>query len=91
MFQSDRDLAAWRGIDPVPVITDSGTFTAIFDNGYLLAGESGEQVPKFELPTVDVAKYGLRTGITVTIGGKGYKVRRHEPDGTGWSVVLLDG
>lgn len=91
MLESDADRAAYLEAFGDDCTCDAGPFRAIFDNGYVLSGELGETAPALVMTTADVERLGLREGITVTVRAKAYRVRRSEPDGTGMSVVILDG
>lgn len=75
----------------VCVIASTGTFTAIFDDPTVMAGDLDVQSrgPALECSTADVVRLGLEKEAAIEIGGEPYRVKRHEPDGTGWSVVLL--
>lgn len=63
---------------------------AIFDNGYFEVTDTPgveTRQPFLTCRTSDLSE--LQKDSTVEIGSESYRVRRHEPDGTGMSRVLL--
>lgn len=68
---------------------DSGDFWAIFDREYLDAVGTEARVPVLTCRTSDAERYVKAKGTTVTIGSDVYQVQRHEPDGTGMTLVYL--
>lgn len=72
------------------VRTDAGSFLSIFDREYLEAVDTETRVPVLTARTSDVERYVPRKGVEVTVGTDVYRVRRHEPDGTGMSMVYLE-
>lgn len=77
----------------VTVTTSQGAFSAIFDNEYvpqtLGALEVESRGPALTCRTSDVERLGLQKDTELTVRGETYRVRKHEPDGTGLSVLLL--
>lgn len=76
--------ALWQG---------TGTETpAIFDNNYALgaAGPFGiaSSGPQLTCATAQIPADPV--GLAVTVGGRGYLVAEHQPDGTGMSTLILE-
>lgn len=72
--------------------TAAGSLLAIFDNEFLDAGGTETRMPVFTCTTEDAAQVTAdRKGTAVTVDGRVYKIRRHEPDGTGMSRIPLEG
>jgi len=71
--------------------TAAGPLLAIFDSEFLETADSETRVPVLMCTTADVSKLSMTAkGAQVTVAGKAYRVRRHEPDGTGMSVLVLE-
>ncbi len=72
--------------------TGGATFTAIFDNEYAQADFDGTAVertaPMLMARTTDVS--ALAKGATLTVNSVAYTIRRLEPDGTGFTRVILN-
>lgn len=80
MIQSDGRLLSVAG----------GKFWAIFDNEYIEVVDGIEtRQPQLTCRTSDVARLDLGKETEVSIGDRQYRIRRHEPDGTGMSILLL--
>lgn len=64
----------------------------IFDRAYELAsaGNPGlaSSVPTFSLPTASVPASPV--GKSLTVNSTNYTVVEHHPDGTGWSMLMLE-
>lgn len=94
-MDTDADrLALIEGLGGVLVQTSSGEFQAVFDRQYL-GDNVGEvdiesRTPALTCRTSDIDRVGLRKGQLVTVPEGDFKMRRHEPDGTGMSVVILE-
>lgn len=77
----------------VCIIAPTGNFTAIFEPKYEAVATGGLDVesrgPALECSTADVGRLNLVKETSIEIDGEMYRVKRHEPDGTGWSVVFL--
>lgn len=88
--ESDRRalLSALGGQD---AITDRGLVLGILDNESSEALDIEGTVPVFTCQTCDVERYQLRKGALLNYAGMAYRVRRHEPDGTGMSRLILEG
>lgn len=77
---------------------DSRTVTAIFDNDHraidMGEGQVGTRAPMLTLATSDVeevidpGEVG-DSGTTATVNGTVYRVTSHQPDGNGFSVLIL--
>jgi hypothetical protein len=73
------------------VTVQGQALSAVFRNGYSDAGDTETRVPQLTCPTVDVERLQLdRKGASVDVDGKTYRIRRHEPDGTGMSRLILE-
>ena len=64
----------------------------IFDGAYAQALDIGASSPRVTLPTASVPPAWEDVALHILTGqGAGhYKVRNHEPDGTGVSVLVLE-
>lgn len=69
-------------------VLDGRAVTVIFDNAYAESLGLATRAPMAQLPTADVANSGQ--GSTLVINTNSYRVRSHEPDGTGWSALMLE-
>lgn len=97
MFESDADrLALIKSLGGQLVRYAGGEFWAIFDREYYEAGfgdgpavESSQ--PALTARTSDVKNLLKDTPLDITVDGQveTYFVKRHQPDGTGMSVVFL--
>lgn len=86
--ESDR-LASIQALGGQLLHVDSGSFWAIFDREYLDAVGTEARVPVLTCRTSDAERYVKAKGTAVTIGSDTYQVQRHEPDGTGMTLVYL--
>jgi len=90
-MESDADrLGSIRALGGQPVVHPAGTFIAIFDNGFSESLGMEERSPQLMCRSVDIAGLKIVKGVTVTVAGVGYRVRRIEPDGTGMSSIQLE-
>ena len=94
-MDTDADrLALLEGLGGVRVQLAAGEMTAVFDRQYLGDSVGGLDIesrsPALTCRTSDVAALKVSKGQSVTVDGSVYRVRRHEPDGTGISVVVLE-
>lgn len=91
MLENDADrLEAIKSLDGQLVRLDDREIWAIFDNEY--QGSLGDNMiessgPALTCRTSDVLV--IRKGATVGVGELTFKINRHEPDGTGMSVIRL--
>jgi hypothetical protein len=82
--------------DFAPFLRDFGTdavlggaqVRGIFDNAYEQAFDMVTRMPRFELPTASAG--AAAPGTTLVVGAATYRVRNVQPDGTGWTVLLLE-
>jgi hypothetical protein len=86
--ESDR-LASIQGLGGQLVSTDSGSFWAIFDSDYVDAVNTETLGPVLTARTSDALQYAKAKDTAVTVAGVVYRVRKHEPDGTGFTLVWL--
>lgn len=90
-METDADrLASIKELGGQIVSSDLGEFWAIFDNEYQSATGDGmveARGPALTCRTSDVEK--LNRSATVIVSGVPYKTNKHEPDGTGMSVLFL--
>lgn len=90
-LESASDRAAFLAAFGEPVTLQSGAITGIPDDEYEGVPIGDVEIEDSALAvlcqSVDVAS--LDKGDTVTLRSTNYVVRRIEPDGTGWSRVVL--
>jgi hypothetical protein len=88
-METDADrLAMIKSLGGQLVRHVSGDFLAIFDRDFLLVSDAVEsRVPALTARTIDVTE--LAKDVVLDIGGTEYRIKRHEPDGTGMSIVVL--
>ncbi len=90
-MESDADrLASIKGLGGQIVSSEFGEFWAIFDNDFQAALPDGlveSRGPALTCRTIDVSE--LKRGAVITVSANPYKLNRHEPDGTGVSVLYL--
>lgn len=87
--EADRQ-AMIAAVGGVSVGTQSGEFMAVFEHEYVLAGEVEERQPILTATTADIDRLALKKSQVLTVAGVHYRVRRHEPDGTGMSRIYLE-
>jgi hypothetical protein len=82
-----EDFSCYLADFGVPATLAGASVRVIFEAaGAVLGGMSALQ-PAVQLPTADVpADYA---GAALVVGGLTYTVAEHQPDGTGWSTLLL--
>ena len=90
---SAYDLLALETLAGECITAPRGTFTATFDNDYLPVGEIPVESaqPKLTARTCDVERTGAGIGATLGIEGATYLVRSVQNDGTGMTVLILEG
>lgn len=93
-LESDADrLDMIKGLGGVEITGPGGQpFWAVFKFEFLesLNGPPVEgRQPFLECRSSDVAALGIDKDTDVTVKSEPYRVRRHEPDGEGWSLLLL--
>lgn len=72
--------------------TAAGPLLAIFDSDFLESTGTESRMPVLTCTTEDAGQVTAdKKGTPVTINGKTYRIRRHEPDGTGMSRIPLEG
>lgn len=86
--EADRDaMLADFGID---VTSGQNTFKAIFDHEYVeLLGIDGE-VPTLLCKASVVGTLGIIKGSDLTVEGVNYKMRTPKPDGTGFTLLVIE-
>ena len=93
MLLTDEDRLAVVQTFGMEVSTDKGRFWAIFRKPYVGASVADldveERTPQITCRTIDYDRFGGPKGAAIQIGVDAYRVLRHEPDGTGMSVVFL--
>jgi hypothetical protein len=88
MIESDATrLRMIKAVGGVLVSHGSGSFWAIFDREFALDGSVESRQPVLTARTSDVTE--LPKDAVFDIGGDQYRIKRHEPDGTGMSLVIL--
>lgn len=89
--EADR-RAAISALGGMVYTTAVGPLLAIFDNDFAEALGTETRSPGLTCTTEDAARVlADRKGTTVDVNGKTYRIRRHEPDGTGMSRIPLEG
>lgn len=87
-----EDISAFFQPEDVATVNGVAGVRAIFDNGYSLGtvGISGmaSSQPALTLATTSVPADPV--GLPVVVQGVSYLVAAHEPDGTGFSRLLLE-
>lgn len=89
-MDSDADrLALIKGLGGQLVRHDAGEFWAVFDREYVLIldGVESRSTALSAARTSDID--ALPKDTLLTIDGEDWQIKRHEPDGTGMSVVML--
>lgn len=71
-----------------PMTLDGRAVQGIFDAPYVETMGMATRAPQVQLPTADVGAAGQ--GSTLVHAGVTWRVRSHEPDGTGWSTLSLE-
>jgi hypothetical protein len=86
-----EDFSVFLADFGVDVVIDGVTVRGIFDNPFVAAGGGiGMETtnPTLGLPTENVPSDPI--GKTFARGSVTYEIVGHEPDGTGWSVLILE-
>ncbi len=86
-----EDLTAFLADFGEAVTLNGVAGTAIFDADYAVANAGGgvaSTAPVLQLRTADVP--ALPVGKGVVVRGVNYTIAEHQPDGTGWSLLLLE-
>jgi hypothetical protein len=94
MLETDADrLETIKALDGQLVTPDSGSkFWAVFDAEYLsvLGDPPVESTgPALQSRTSDLIARDIRKDSEIQVGQHLYRVHRHEPDGTGMSLLLM--
>ena len=94
MLESDADrLETIKALDGQLVSPSTGSkFWAVFDAEYVsvLGDPSIESSgPVLQCRTCDVLAREIGKDTVIRVGTRDYKVHRHEPDGTGMSLLLM--
>lgn len=90
-MESDADRASMlRGLGGSLFETSVGQILAIFDNEFVDGVEVEGRQPVLTCRTSDVERLRVQKGATVAVEAANYRVRRHEPDGTGLSRLILE-
>ena len=89
----EYDLLALETLGGECITAPRGTFTAIFENDYLPVGDIpvDSAQPKLTARTCDVERAGAGVGAILGIEGDTYIVRSVQNDGTGMTVLILEG
>lgn len=89
MFETDADrLAMIKSLGGQLIRHNEGEFWAIFDREFVLLVEGVEsRQPVLTARTSDVA--ALPKEVVLDVCSAEYRIKRHEPDGTGMSLVIL--
>jgi hypothetical protein len=84
-----EDFSDFANVDDfaITVTFNGDDVDGIFDHAYVEVGGIESRRPVFQCATADVSAYPRDT--PVVINGVNYKTVTQEPDGTGWSLVVL--
>lgn len=92
-METDADrLATIQGLGGQLVSAPRGTFWAILDAEYAAAGDLPAvegTAPALTCRTSDFKALQIVKNDSITVGDETFKFVRHEPDGTGISVLVL--
>ena len=76
----------------VPATIGGATVNGIFDHEYVESSFNGTpysgQAPVFRCAVSDLPTYTY--GTEIVIDGTTYKIRDWQPDGTGWTTLILE-
>jgi hypothetical protein len=89
-MMSDSDLLAMlKSLGGQLVRHQSGEFWAVFENEYqsVVDGMVESSGPALTARTIDVQS--LAKDVVLPVKGAEFRIKRHEPDGTGVTVLLL--
>lgn len=89
MFESDADrLENIKSLGGQLIASDRGNFWGIFDREYLSSDGVVESThPAITGRTIDVSE--LPKDTLLTIGTEELRIKRHEPDGSGMTLLIL--
>jgi hypothetical protein len=90
MIESEADRLMYLQAFGVSVSSDRGDLVGIFDAEYVSPGDIEDAAPMLECRESDVRRLSLAKGSVLQINSATYRVRRHEPDGTGMSRLILE-
>lgn len=92
MIESDSDrLSILTALGAVPVSSSAGVFHAVFEREFAEElGVEGKR-PILTCRSSDVTRCQIKKGSRVDIEAQSFAVRRIEPDGSGMSVLILEG
>jgi len=74
----------------VSVTVGANSFTAIFENAYVEIGDIAGTFPTALVLDTDISAYSIVRGTALTIASVSYKVRIPQPDGTGFTLLVLE-
>jgi len=66
------------------------TFNGIFEHSFLELNSIAGEHPTFLAETSELSTYSVAVGDTITINGTSYTVRVLQPDGTGFTLIILE-
>lgn len=96
MFESDADrLALIQSLGGQLVRYEGGEFWAIFEKEYYEVAFAGGPAIESAAPaftavrTIDVQALGKDTPLHIDGETDAYLIKKHQPDGTGMSIVFL--
>lgn len=85
-----EDASVYFADFATPATLDGVAVRGVFDNTYTLElGGVSSREPAYTLPTAACAAV-TRSSVLVVPAAGTYRVREHEPDGTGVSVLRLE-
>jgi hypothetical protein len=82
-----------HGIGGGAVSAPRGTFTGLLETEFVQVGEIpvDSALPRLTARTSDVKSFGVGAGVALGIEGDTYIVRSVQNDGTGMTVLVLEG
>lgn len=79
------------GVLGITATANGGDLNVVYDNQYADALGTEQRDPVVRCSSADAERLGLtKKGAILTVAGTRYRVRRHEPDGTGMSRLILE-
>jgi len=88
--ETDTERAAMLADFGVDATVGANTFTVIFENAYVEVGDIAGTYPTALALDSDVSAYSIARGTALTINSVSYKVRIPQPDGTGYTLLVLE-
>jgi hypothetical protein len=94
MLESDADRESMlQSLGGVSIAGPRGTFTGLLELDYIGVGEIpvDDFSPRLAARTSELARCGVTNNVALIVDGATYVVRSVQPDGTGMTVLMLEG